>query len=75
MGKEIVCGCVDHQVVTQSLLALCFGLYPSSCEVILVLVWNLPQGGGCDCWSLPQGGGCVGWLGFVPQGGGCKERS
>ena len=30
---------LDHQVVTQSLLALCFGLYPSSCEVILVLVF------------------------------------
>ena len=87
MGEDIVCGCCfDHQVVTQSILALCFGLYPSSCEVILVLVcdwefvvlvWRLPQGGGCDCRSLPQGGACVCWLGVVPPGGGCacKERS
>ena len=32
----------------------------------VVLVWSLPQEGGCDCWLgvVPQGGGCI-----------CKERS
>ena len=59
--KEIVCGCcLDHQVVKPNLcLALCLGLYPSSCEVIVLLDWSLPQGGGCGCkernWVLLVG--------------------
>ena len=43
--KEIVCGCcLDHQVVNPIFSWLCaFGLYPSSCEVILVLVCANPS--------------------------------
>ena len=28
---------------------------PSSCEVIVLLDWSLPQGGGCGCSSLRPG--------------------
>ena len=67
--KEIVCGCfLDHQVVNPIFAWLCtFGLYPSSCEVILVLLCVNPL----NCEVI------VCWLGIVPQGGGCvcKERS
>ena len=43
--KEIVCGCLlDHQVINPIFAWLCaFGLYPSSCEVILVLVCANPS--------------------------------
>ena len=43
--KKIVCGCfLDHQVVNPIFTWLCaFGLYPSSCEVILVSFVLIPQ--------------------------------